>query len=297
MLQEKIVSAKSEEQALNRAALEFGVDTDKLSCEMIETAKKGFFGFGAQDAKYRISYEDGKPAPKKPETPSFEKKEQKPEPSSKKNFDKKHEHGEKKPEQKKPEQEKPKTPVAPEALAGLDKVVSFIDMILADMKLDAKAQINSCDSEDVFIEIVGKELGVIIGHHGEVLDSIQYLANIVNDNEKGDAGRIHVDVENYRSKREETLNKLADRMAAKVLSTGRSVTLEPMNPYERRIIHSRIQGIEGVTTRSVGTDLGRKVVISAERSGGAKNDKYSVERPEYNGSDGKYDRYTAPSEN
>ena len=106
-----------------------------------------------------------------------------------------------------------------------------------------------------------------------------------------------MDVEKYRAKRVETLNSLAVRTASRVKKSGRSFTLEPMNPYERRIIHSRIQNIEGVTTRSVGTDLGRKVVIYPEKGASKANrydDKYKVERPEYTASDGCYDRYTAP---
>lgn len=272
-----------------RTSLEFGVDADKLKCEMIEQAKKGFFGFGAQDAKYKVSYDDGKPEPK-------------PQPEAKKPEVKKEQNkAPKKPEAKKPEkvketavsEEKAPEPRDASEVKGLDKVISFIEMLISDMKLNASVKVVSCTTEDVCLEIVGENLGMMIGHHGEVLDSVQYLANIVNDNENGDAERIHIDIENYRAKRVDTLNKLADRMAEKVLSTGKSVTLEPMNPYERRIIHSRIQGIEGVTTRSIGADLGRKVVISPEK-GAARNDKYKVARPEYSGNDGCYDRYTAP---
>ncbi len=267
MIEERIVTAKTEQQAKARVALELGVDAEKLNCEMIEAAKKGFFGFGSQDPTFKVSYDD-KTKTSKQTTPV--------------------------------ERVKTKEPVeVAESINenGIDVVISFIDMILSDMKLTAKAKLISSDKEDVYIEIVGENLGVIIGHHGEVLDSIQYLANIVCEKEKADDRRIHIDVENYRARREETLNKLADRMAKKALASGRNVTLEPMNPYERRIIHSRIQNIEGVTTRSVGTDLGRKVVIYPEKAY-AKNDryddKYKVERPEYSAGDGCYDRYTAP---
>lgn len=278
MIEERIVSAKTEQQAKARVALELGVDAEKLSCEMIEAAKKGIFGFGAQDPKFKVSYEDNSKVQK--QTSSAQK-----------------------------QTSVVSEPVAKEASKikeqrtestnekGIDTVISFVDMILADMKLSANAKLVKSDKEDVYIEIVGQNLGVIIGHHGEVLDSIQYLANIVCENEKSDDRRIHIDVENYRARREETLNKLADRMAKKALASGRSVTLEPMNPYERRIIHSRIQNIEGVTTRSVGTDLGRKVVIYPEKGASRAekyDDKYTVERPEYSASDGCYDRYTAP---
>lgn len=269
MIEERIVTAKTEQQAKARVALELGVDAEKLNCEMIEAAKKGIFGFGAQDPKFKVSYEDNsKPAKQIAVEKPAVKEAAKPVESKAANI------GEK----------------------GIDVVISFVDMILADMKLTANAKLVKSDKEDVFIEIVGENLGVIIGHHGEVLDSIQYLANIVCENEKADNRRIHIDVENYRARREETLNKLADRMAKKALASGRNVTLEPMNPYERRIIHSRIQNIEGVTTRSVGTDLGRKVVIYPEKGARSEryDDKYKVERPEYTANDGCYDRYTAP---
>lgn len=271
MIEERIVSAKTEQQAKARVALELGVDAEKLNCEMIEAAKKGIFGFGAQDPKFKVSYEDGKKPQKQVSTAASA------------------------PVKEAPKAKEVKTEGSNET--GIDVVISFVDMILADMKLTASAKLVKSDDEDVYIEIVGENLGVIIGHHGEVLDSIQYLANIVCENEKADNRRIHIDVENYRARREETLNKLADRMAKKALASGRNVTLEPMNPYERRIIHSRIQNIEGVTTRSVGTDLGRKVVIYPEKGASKANrydDKYKVERPEYTASDGCYDRYTAP---
>ncbi len=271
MIEERIVTAKTERQAKERVALELGVDAEKLNCEMIEAAKKGILGFGAQDPKFKVSYEDNtKPA--KQTSSVFE------------------------PEVKEAAEKAEQKSVSTNE-KGVDVVISFVDMILADMKLTASAKLVKSDKEDVYIEIVGENLGVIIGHHGEVLDSIQYLANIVCENEKADNRRIHIDVENYRARREETLNKLADRMAKKALASGRNVTLEPMNPYERRIIHSRIQNIEGVTTRSVGTDLGRKVVIYPEKGyarGDRYDDKYKVERPEYSASDGCYDRYTAP---
>lgn len=290
---EEILSAKSAEAAISRIALKLGVGESDLKCEQLEEAKKGFLGIGSQDAKYKVTYigtkkldhvtEDPKPEqkPQREQKPQKAEKAERPAPAVK----------EQKPQKETVAQERP----AAKERGNVDGVLSFIDMVLSDMKIDASSKLTGEEEEDIYIEIVGKDLGAIIGHHGEVLDSIQYLANIINDNDKGPDKRIHVDVENYRSKREDALNKLADRMAAKVLKNGRSVTLEPMNPYERRIIHSRIQTIEGVTTRSVGTDLGRKVVIYPEK-GNVRNDKYQVERPEYSKADGCNDRYTAPGD-
>ena len=117
------------------------------------------------------------------------------------------------------------------------------------------------------MEITGAGAGLLIGHHGDTLDAFQYLVNLAANKKETDERkytRISVDIENYREKREQTLRALADRMAQKVKKTGRSVTLDPMNAYERRIIHAQVQGIEGVSTNSVGSDSNRRVVIYPE---------------------------------
>ena len=117
------------------------------------------------------------------------------------------------------------------------------------------------------MEITGADAGVLIGHHGDTLDAFQYLVNLAANKKESDERkytRISVDIENYREKREQTLRALADRMAQKVKKTGRSVTLEPMNAYERRIIHAQVQGIAGVSTNSVGAEGNRRVVIYIE---------------------------------
>ena len=126
---------------------------------------------------------------------------------------------------------------------------------------------NGLDGEDGEKKIIveGGNAAILIGHHGETLDALQYLANLAAnkriDGVKGEYVKISVDVEGYRAKREETLRALARRMADKVLKYKKSVMLEPMNPYERRIIHSEIQNIEGVSTNSIGSDGNRKVVV------------------------------------
>ena len=121
------------------------------------------------------------------------------------------------------------------------------------------------DGENKLIRVDGESAGVLIGHHGDTLDSLQYLANLAANKkvagEKREFCRITVDVENYRAKREETLRALARRKAEQVLRYKKSVMLEPMNPYERRIIHSEVQNIEGVSTNSIGSENNRKVVM------------------------------------
>jgi len=149
--------------------------------------------------------------------------------------------------------------------------LGFINQLVEDMGLDVTVELKDMPDSDKdckLIDINGKGAGVLIGHHGDTLDSIQYLANLAANKKvngiKPAYVKIAVDVENYRAKREEKLRDLARKMADKVLKQKRSVMLEPMNPYERRIIHSEIQNIEGVSTNSIGSENNRKIVIYLE---------------------------------
>ncbi len=155
--------------------------------------------------------------------------------------------------------------IKPEKLA-----VDFIKQLIENMELDAKIEVTSGSGNDKNISIMGENAGVLIGHHGETLDALQYLVNLVanrkeSEEDDRDYTKITVDIENYRNKRTVTLEALAQRMAAKVLKYKKSVTLEPMTPYERRIIHSTIQKIDGVSTNSIGSDSNRRVVIFLEK--------------------------------
>ncbi len=156
-------------------------------------------------------------------------------------------------------------------VAGETIAREFIDTLLENMEIHADVEMTATRKSDRQISIVGEEAGVLIGHHGDTLEALQYLTNLAANKREEDESRdyvhITVDVENYRSKREGTLRSLARRMAAKAQRTGKSVMLEPMSPYERRIIHSEVQGIEGVSTNSVGVDDGRRVVIFLESEG------------------------------
>ena len=148
---------------------------------------------------------------------------------------------------------------------GADIALDFIRNLVAGMGLDAKVTLTDGEDDNKLIRVDGESAGVLIGHHGDTLDSLQYLANLAANKkvagEKREYCRITVDVENYRFKREETLRALARRMADKVLRYKKSVMLEPMNPYERRIIHSEVQKIAGVSTNSIGSENNRKVVL------------------------------------
>ncbi len=159
--------------------------------------------------------------------------------------------------------------------------LDFVETVLRDLEIEATAiSVKDGDGDYVGINIIGENTGALIGHHGETLDAIQYLANLSASRRSPTPNReflkITVDIENYRAKREETLRSLARRMAAKAVKYKRNFVLEPMNPYERRIIHSEIQGIENVDTHSVGSDENRKVVVTYE--GADKQDRRSGNR-------------------
>ncbi|MBQ7153308.1 MAG: protein jag [Clostridia bacterium] len=150
--------------------------------------------------------------------------------------------------------------------AGEQIALSFITQLVKNMDLDAKIEMKDKDDGNKLITIEGEGASVLIGHHGETLDALQYLTNLATNrkeesDDKREYAKISVDVEGYRAKREESLRTLARRKAEQVLKFKKSVMLEPMNPYERRIIHSEIQNIPGVSTNSIGSENNRKVVI------------------------------------
>ena len=161
----------------------------------------------------------------------------------------------------------------------MDYALAFANKLLENMQLGAKAEPAECPEGEEFdvtetatvypkINIVGDDTGILIGHHGETLDAIQYLVNLSalrkTRSQDGDYVKIVVDIENYRQKREDTLRTLARRMAARAVKYKRNVFLEPMNAYERRIIHSELQNFENVSTHSVGADRDRKIIITYE---------------------------------
>ncbi len=150
-------------------------------------------------------------------------------------------------------------------VGGEKDALNLIRELVANMNVEATVTMTDGEDGEKKIIVEGGNAAILIGHHGETLDALQYLANLAAnkriDGVKGEYVKISVDVEGYRAKREETLRALARRMADKVLKYKKSVMLEPMNPYERRIIHSEIQNIEGVSTNSIGSDGNRKVVV------------------------------------
>lgn len=146
----------------------------------------------------------------------------------------------------------------------------FAKKLLENMQINADVETELRDNGEYLININGEEAGVLIGHHGETLDALQYLCNLAANKKDGESDdreytRVVVDISGYRAKREETLRQLARRMAERALKYKRSVSLEPMPSHERRIIHSEVQKIEGVTTNSVGSENNRRVVIFPEK--------------------------------
>ena len=282
MIKEVTAVGKSilEAQENARAALGVG-ELEDVQFEILDAGSKGIFGIiGVRPAKVRAFVE----------TPDAQEKHQRrhdrhsrDEKRHGENGGERHENKKKKnkPEHKKAEKAEsaeksssPKSEVIPEAelkmerrqvSEGEDMSFDFVKTVIADIGLSAEAELYSCEDGTRRITIVGEDASTLIGHHGETLDALQYLANLAsarkNINGERDKSRVTLDIEGYRKKREETLRALARRMAAKALRNRRSVMLEPMSAYERRIIHSEIQNIEGVSTNSIGSDNNRKIVI------------------------------------
>lgn len=241
----------TEEEAINTALRKLGLSRDDVSVEVLDRGKKGFLGIGSVPAKVRLSYEVEEPAapetpaePKKPAAPKAAAPAQKPAP-------------------------KPAAP-APEAGTKAAEVYSFLQGLFEHMGVNAEISISE-DSEDgtVNVELSGENVGALIGRRGETLDAIQHLSNYVVNSDDSEHTRINIDAENYRAKRTEALESLAKKVAGKVTKYRRNVTLEPMNAYERHVIHTALQDYPGVTTYSTGTEPNRRIVVAYEHSSGS----------------------------
>ncbi len=300
-----VTTGKTIDLAIEAALNQLGLDRDSVSVQVLAQAKAGFLGFGAAPAKVQVTYEapDPKPeAPKsalgsasrskpkakpqpKPEAPKQEApKPQAPKAEVKKPEPKKPE--QKKPEPKKPEQKKaepkqktektekpqaPKAPVEPKVYAPAapgsveEKIEVFIKGLLEHMGSKAVPHAVLEGDNTYMVELVGEDLGYLIGRRGDTLDAIQHLANYsINRGIEGHI-RINVDAEAYREKREDSLRRYARKKAQQVLKAHRRTTLEPMNAYERHVIHATLQDMDRITTYSVGTEPNRRVVIEYVR--------------------------------
>ncbi len=279
MIKEIIASGKDVVEAKENARAALGAGPlDDVNFEIIHAGSRGIFGIiGVKPAQVRAYIElpdNGAERRKK----SFDKPKKhsnrdgaKPEKNSNQNNRKK---PEAKRESKPEESQEPKARVIPEVelklekrevKEGEDRSFDFVKTLVSDIGLSAEVELYQCDDGTRRIIIAGEDASTLIGHHGDTLDALQYLANLAsakkNINGERDKSRVTIDIEGYRAKREETLRALARRMAAKALRNRRSVMLEPMSAYERRIIHSEVQSIDGVSTNSIGSDNNRKIVI------------------------------------
>ena len=286
---------KTIELAIEAALQKLNLDRDSVSVQVLQKEKKGFLGkFGAQNAKVEVTYEVPDPvvAPERPKSalgsasrtnktkvfnptpaPAPKKEEPKKEqpkkeaPKAKKEEPKK----EAPKRERKPKTEAPKVPAEPKVYApALDgsveqKIEVFVKGLLEHMDSTAVPHATKVDDNTYHVELVGEDLGYLIGRRGDTLDAIQHLCNYsVGRNVEGHI-RINVDAEDYRAKREDSLRKYARKKAQQVLKARRRTTLEPMNAYERHVIHAALQDMDNITTHSTGTEPNRRVVIEYVR--------------------------------
>ena len=280
-----IATGKTIDLAVEAALAQLGMDRDDVSVQVLQQAKPGFLGFGAQNAKIQVTYEvpDPIPAPAAPKSalgsasrstkkvnstapaPVPEKK-----PAPKAAPAPKAEPAKPAPKAEKPvrEAEAPKEPkvyAAAEAGSVEEKIEVFIAGLLKHMGSDAVPHAVKGEDNTYNVDLVGEDLGYLIGRRGDTLDAIQHLANYsINRDVEGHI-RINVDAEEYRAKREDSLRKYARKKAQQVLKAHRRTTLEPMNAYERHVIHSTLQDMDKITTYSTGTEPNRRIVIEYVR--------------------------------
>ena len=279
-----IASGKTVDLAIEAALTQLGMDRDSVSVQVIQREKAGFLGLGAQLAKVEVTYEAPDPAPKvalsaasrskpkaaKPAQPKTEEKKEAPKVEVKKEAPKAEVKKAPKAEQpaqpkaeKKPAEPKVYAPAAPGSVE--EKIEKFLKGLLEHMGSDAVPHAWEVEKGNYRVEFTGSDLGYLIGRRGDTLDALQHLANYsINQGVEGRV-RISVDAEDYREKREESLRRYARKKAQQVLKNRRRTTLEPMNAYERHVIHASLQEMDNITTHSTGTEPNRRVVIEYVR--------------------------------
>ena len=307
-----VASGKTIDLAIESALSQLGLDRDSVSVQVLQQAKSGFLGFGAQPAKVQVTYEAPDPVPEapkvalssasrkaKPAAPVAKPEESRPAPARTEpvkpaepkaeasKAEPVHEAKSEPPKAERPQRPKvprepkparepreprePKTPAAPREYAPVEpgsveeKIEVFLKGLLEHM--DSKA-VPHCWKEEgnaYQVELVGDDLGYLIGRRGDTLDAIQHLCNYAVNREVEGHIRVNVDAESYRQKREESLRRYARKKAQQVLKARRRTTLEPMNAYERHVIHAALQDMENITTHSTGVEPNRCVVIEYVR--------------------------------
>ena len=253
------VSAKTVEDALTEASIELGLASTDIDYEVIEKGSAGFLGIGAKQAVITAWK-------KVEEKPKKEKKaEKKPEKKVEKEVVVEEVKETPKVEEKKaevPEKEEKLAEVEPQTKEACEK---FLKDVLKSMDMEVTLTSEIDEDGALSINMEGENMGILIGKRGQTLDSLQYLTNRVANKMQDGYVRVKLDTENYRERRKETLENLAKNIAHKVKRTKRAVSLEPMNPYERRIIHSALQGDKYVSTHSEGEEPYRRVVVTLNR--------------------------------
>lgn len=269
------VTGKTEEEAINRALEQLKLDRDDVSVEILERAKAGFLGLGSCPAKVRVSYgEDEEPAA--PAQPKAEKvREDKPKAekprAEKKPAEKPQRREEPVKKELAPKTEEAQTVKSPEDLGEevnderAQEIRKFLSGLLQQMEVQAEVKVYLPEKGRYKVFLEGQGLGAIIGRRGETLDAIQQLTSYAVNRSGSGRVRVQLDAENYREKREQSLQHLARKVAAKVTKYRRSVTLEPMNAYERHVIHTALQDVPNVTTYSTGTEPNRRVIVAYDR--------------------------------
>ena len=293
-----VTTGKTIDLAIEAALTQLGLDRDSVSVQVLAQAKAGFLGFGASPAKVQVTYEapDPKPEPPKgalssasrskpktapapkPEAPKVEvpkvevPKVEAPKVEAPKVEKPKAEKAKAEaPKERKPKAPKAEAPAAPKEFAPAapgsteEKIEVFLKGLLEHMGSNAVPHAWKEDDNTYMVELTGDDLGYLIGRRGDTLDALQHLANYTINRGIDGHIRINVDAESYRRKREESLRRYAQKKAQQVLKAHRRTTLEPMNAYERHVIHATLQDMDRITTYSVGTEPNRRVVIEYVR--------------------------------
>lgn len=266
MIKEAIGSGNTVDEAKAAAMLELGVtDFDDFNVEVLQNPTKKILGlFGGSPAKVKVSIEVPDPKPENKYSKQNKKNDKKQQKSEPKKVEKKEEA---------PKKVENELPLKESDLYG--ETAEYIKSMVLALGMTECSVKEMSNEEEIYFELdCGDDYGIIIGKRGETLDAIQYLARMVANRGSQSYKRVSINVGNYRAKREETLKILARKTAMRAVRQGRSISLEPMNPYERRIIHTAVQDIEGATSQSIGSDLDRRVVISpveSAKNGGNRN--------------------------
>ena len=264
------ISAKTVDDAINEGLIRLGTTRDKMDVEVLEKESSGFLGFiGRHDAKIRVRFKEVKPAPVpekktiKEEKTDFVKSNVETKPEEKPVAD-----IQRKPKKKFDEIEKIEPVSADRQEKAKTDAIKFLTDVFKAMKLEAVVNVEFDAAEnELAIDVKAEDMGVLIGKRGQTLDSLQYIVSLAINKDSNEYVKVKLDSENYRIRRKETLENLAKNIASKVKRTGRQVSLEPMNSFERRIIHSALQGDPDCETFSEGNDPYRKVVVKPKNEG------------------------------